>query len=123
MSPVKYLFRCLLLSAAVCLIIPVFSSAAGFRRPSFLYEIGVLFAFWNALLYKLFFSSTNKETFVPRYMTTLVIKFTTALLFMFAFGLADRDGIVPNTLFIAFNYLIFLVLEISVLYRRVNQEK
>ena len=42
---------------------------------------------------------------------------------MFAFGLADRDGIVPNTLFIAFNYLIFLVLEISVLYRRVNQEK
>ena len=123
MSPVKYFYRCLLLGAGVCLIIPVFSSVAGFRSPSFFLEIGAVFAFWNALLYKLFFSSTDRETFVSRYMTTLVIKFTTALVFMFAFGIADRDGVVPNTLFIAFNYLIFLVLEISVLYRRVNQEK
>ena len=113
----------MLLGVAVCLIIPVISSAAGFRRPSFLIEIAVLYSVWNALLYKLFFSSTDKETFVSRYMTTLVIKFTTALLFMFAFGIADRDGVVPNTLFIAFNYLTFLVLEISVLYRRVNQVK
>ncbi|MFZ9980613.1 MAG: hypothetical protein ACO3FI_01145 [Cyclobacteriaceae bacterium] len=123
MSSFRYFFLSLLLGAAVSLISVSISLTAGLPRPSFLFEITVLYSLWNALIYKLFFTTSDKETFVSRYMTALVVKFTFILLSMVAIGMADREGIVANTVFIAFNYIIFLVLEISVLYRRVNLPK
>lgn len=120
MSPLKYFILCLITGIAVCLIIPTLAFFTDFPQPGFYKEIAGLHALWNAALYLLFFRSVEKETFIVRYLTTLVIKFTTVLVFMVAFGLADHQGVVPNTLFIAFNYLVFLVLEITVLYRRVN---
>jgi hypothetical protein len=122
-SPLKYFILCLFAGTAVSLIIPALPFLPDYLKPTFYIEIALLHTVWNATLYLLFFRSVEKETFISRYMTTLVLKFTTALVFMVAFGLADHEGVVPNTLFIAFNYVVFLVLEITVLYRRLNPAK
>lgn len=123
MKPLKYLIVCLLLGITICLIVPFLSFTADLPQPSFYKEISLLHALWYPLLYRVFFNSTKKEIFISRYLISVVIKFISALAFIVLFGFADRKEMEPNILFIAFNYLIYLVLEITVLYHRVTKGK
>lgn len=61
--------------------------------------------------------------FGSRYLFTLVSRFALTIAWMVISGFIAPEAILPNTLFILTNYVLFLGLEVAYLYQRLNGSK
>lgn len=58
-----------------------------------------------------------------RYLITLVSRFVLTISWMIASGLISPEALLPNTLFILLNYVLFLGLEVTYLFHKLNGSK
>jgi len=76
----------------------------------------------NFSIYLWLYKTPIGPVFGFKYLSSLVLKFTLTLILMVIVGMVDPSGLVINTLFIFCTYLIYLILEVAVLYRIKNPQ-
>jgi uncharacterized membrane protein YfcA len=90
------------------------------RMPSFLYETTLLVVFTTALIFTYLYRSDSASFFVQLYLLSMAVK----LLAFFAYNLImimdDRQGAVRNVLYFLLAYFIFTAVEIGFLYRKIS---
>lgn len=120
-------FSIVVLLISVLLFLSVFygSMHGYFVAPSFSIEI-IIFLFFSTLGFYFFLLKKiahNPQDFIGAFLLTLVLRFLVFAGFMLVIILIDKPESSNNALFFMIAYVIFTVVEVAFLYRKVMSAK
>jgi hypothetical protein len=93
------------------------------RLPSFFKEILILLGLTTVLIFKYLYRPREPAFFVQLYLGTMVIKLLAYGGFCLWIIVKDKPGSTSNITFFLVVYLLFTVLEISFLFKRISRSK
>jgi hypothetical protein len=91
--------------------------------PSFFYESLIFLAFATIIIFSYLYNSNKPDFFVQLYLLTMAVKFLAYGAYNLFMILEDRDGASLNVVFFMILYIVFTVLEITFLYRRISNSR
>lgn len=89
--------------------------------PTFFFQTLILLLFGTALLYVYLYRFNRKELFVHIYLLTMVVKLLAYGAYNFLMIMDDRSGAAANVAWFMVLYLVFTLLEIVFLYRKISR--
>jgi hypothetical protein len=97
------------------------ANQGSFSMPNFAVEVTVVSILVTVSIYKVLARTSDPRLFTNIYLLTIVMKliFYSALLLIIRF--IAPESLMPNALFLMVAYLLFTVLEVAVLFRKVNR--
>lgn len=90
--------------------------------PSFFYETTLLVVFTTGVIFIYLFKSNNPSFFVQLYLLSMTVKLLAYLAYNLFMMIEDKPGGVINVLYFLFNYFVFTFLEIVFLYRKISDK-
>jgi hypothetical protein len=93
------------------------------RLPSFFKEILMLLSLTTVLIFRYLYRPREPAFFVQLYLGTMVVKLLGYGAFCLWIILKDKPGSVSNITFFLVVYLVFTVLEITFLFRKISRSK
>ena len=91
--------------------------------PSFFYQTIVFLLFSTFVIFRYLYRIEKPDLFVRLYLLTMVLKFLAFGAYNLLVILKDRRGGAANAIFFLLLYLLFTVLEIVFLYRKISRSK
>ncbi len=88
--------------------------------PSFFYQTLIFLAFATITIFSYLYNSKKPDFFVQLYLLTMAVKFLAYGAYNLFMIIEDRDGASLNVVFFMILYIVFTVLEIAFLYRRIS---
>lgn len=109
----------------VLLVVVVASDAGYFDLPSFFKEIVIFLGISTIGLYRLITNriGSNPSDFVKIYLGVTVLRILFFGGFIFVIIKLDPDGAIENTVLFLVCYFLFTILEVGVLFRKINARK
>lgn len=123
MSSLRFLIFCVLLALLEAGFLWLILENFNFPAPTLWFETLLFFVFLTWLLNAFLPLSLPPVTFGSRYLFTLVTRLMVTVAFMIVSGIQLPQDILPNTLFILSNYVLFLGLEVVYLVKKLNGSK
>jgi len=110
---------------ALCCTLLLWAGAKGAKLqvPSLWVQTLVFYLLVTVIFYNLLNPEMPPMAFSSRYLFLLVLRLLAALIFLVVAAFQDRSGLVANAVFNLFNYIVFLSLEVVVLFRGLNSAK
>jgi hypothetical protein len=91
--------------------------------PSFFYETTAFIVFVTVVIFVYLYRSENPSFFVQLYLLSMVVKLLAFFAYNIFMVLDDRVGAVSNVSYFLLNYVLFTILEIAFLYRKISSGK
>lgn len=123
MKGIRFLLLCVLLALAEAGCFWFVLENFTIPVPTLWLETLTLFVLLTWLLNAFLPISLPPVIFGSRYLFTLVTRFMVTVAYMIISGILLPQDILPNTLFILSNYVLFLVLEVIYLFKNLNGSK
>ncbi|MFZ9505197.1 MAG: hypothetical protein ACO263_11585 [Cyclobacteriaceae bacterium] len=123
MKRFRFLILCVAVSLAETAILWLLAIKSSVSIPSLWIETLVFYVILTVALHAILPVSLPPVAFGSRYLFTLVSRFMITVAYMVISGIIAPEGILPNTLFILSNYVLFLALEVAYLFQSLNGPK
>ncbi|MEY3405337.1 MAG: hypothetical protein RL161_767 [Bacteroidota bacterium] len=123
MKALRFFSWCVLTALASATILWVGANWMQFPVPSHWTGILVFYVFFTFLTFLLLPPGLPPMVFSSRYLLFLVMRLGAALILMVISAFMDSSRVVANTLFNLLNYIVFLILEVLVLFQGLNSLK
>jgi hypothetical protein len=112
--------------AGVTLLVAGFTVLASWQHwiehlPSFFYETLILLLFSTLTIFAYLYRLHRPDFFVPLYLLTMAVKLLAFGAYNAVMILMDKAGAIANVIFFLLIYVLFTVLEIAFLYRKVSR--
>jgi len=89
------------------------------RLPSFFYQTTIFLVFTTTTIFVYLYNINKPDFFVQLYLLTMALKFVAYGTYNLVMLLEDKAGAVMNVFFFMVLYVVFTVLEIAFLYRKI----
>ena len=91
--------------------------------PSFFYQTILFLLFATFVVFRYLYRIEKPEFFVRFYLLTMALKFVAYGAFNLIVILEDRKGAAQNVAFFLLTYLVFTILEVVFLYRKISRSE
>jgi hypothetical protein len=121
---VRPVFFALLSTFVGCLLYGFVWMGAGkdwFSMPTSALLITAISIITTTTIYTVLVKTANPQAFINVYLLTIVMKLGFYLALLLIIRFIDPQSLTPNALFLVAAYLLFTVLEVGVLFAKVNQ--
>ena len=88
-------------------------------QPSYLYKTTIFLVIITAVIYVKLYNAETPDFFTRLYLLSMAVKLLAALAFNVVMILDDLSGKASNVVYFMVSYLLFTLLEISFLYRKI----
>ena len=123
MKAFRFFSWCVLTALASATILWVGAKWMDFPVPSHWSGILLFYVSFTFLTFLLLSTGLPPMVFSTRYLLFLVMRLGAALILLVISAFMDSSGVVANALFNLLNYIVFLVLEVLVLFHGLNTLK
>lgn len=123
MKPSRFIVLCLVTALCCTLLLWAGAKWANVQVPSLWVQTLIFYLLLTVITYNLLNPEMPPMAFSSRYLFLLVLRLLAALIFLVVAAFQDRSGLVANAVFNLFNYIVFLSLEVVVLFRGLNSAK
>jgi hypothetical protein len=117
---IRFFVALFVVATAIVSMMLIIISKGLIQKPSFFFETTVLLVFSTGLIFTYLFKTAKPDFFVQLYLLTMAVKLLAYGAYNLLMILDDSAGAPLNVVYFMISYFIFTALEITFLYRKIS---